>query len=728
MAARRVENQKPLEMWGGFECTINRVGDKWLDQFAFGPQAAELSAIDDAAALGLKAVRYPLLWERIAPGNLSDIDWSWPDARMQRFRDHDLRPIVGLVHHGSGPRHTSLLDTLFPEKLALYGRAIAERYPDLQFVTPVNEPLTTARFSTLYGHWYPHHRSPESFATAILTQCVATRDTMRAMREIILDLQLVQTEDLGRISSTDELAYQAAFENERRWLTFDLLSGRVTPRHPLWRYLTVNAEARSMLESLALDPCPPDVLGINYYVTSDRHLDHRTDLYDGIPVGGNARHSYVDIEAVRAPGGGITGHHGIICDAWNRYQLPIALTEVHLACSREQQVQWLLSAWRGAELAREDGCDVRAVTAWALMGSRGWDKLLTEAPVSYESGAFTLESGTARRTAVGAVIADLASIGSTPNAAAHSRPWWILKVDAKTRGDYRLHDERTARKTLILGGSGTLGNAFERACDARGIPYTSPTRSQVDISSSQDVCEAIERLRPAMVINAAGYVRVRDAEYDSNACYAANVNGAAALARECARRRIPFLTFSSDLVFDGRKESPYVESDPARPLNVYGASKRLAEREVLDSWPEALVVRSSAFFGPWDEYNFATVALRVMMEDGTVALPYSGMVSPSYVPDVANAALDLLLDGERGIWHLANCGAVSWSDFAILLARRAGLNEALLKLEAAPRSHIAYPSFSVLGTERGAPMPSLDNALDRYFAEISPRISALAPL
>jgi Beta-glucosidase/6-phospho-beta-glucosidase/beta-galactosidase len=210
---------RPIEVWGGLECTINRVRDRWHDQFELGPLAARVDTIDLVAGLGISALRYPLVWERVAPGNLGDIDWTWSDARMERMREVGIAPIAGLVHHGSGPRHTSLLDPLFPEKLALYARAVAERYPDLRYVTPVNEPLTTARFSGLYGHWYPHHRSKRSFAVALLRQCAAVRAAIRAMREVIPDLELIQTEDLGRVSSTPELKYQADFENERRWLT-----------------------------------------------------------------------------------------------------------------------------------------------------------------------------------------------------------------------------------------------------------------------------------------------------------------------------------------------------------------------------------------------------------------------------------------------------------------------------------------------------------------------------
>ena len=83
-------------------------------------------------------------------------DWGFADERLDRLQNLGIAPIVGLVHHGSGPRYTNLLDDGFAPGLAAHALAVAQRYPWLEAYTPVNEPLTTARFSALYGHWYPH--------------------------------------------------------------------------------------------------------------------------------------------------------------------------------------------------------------------------------------------------------------------------------------------------------------------------------------------------------------------------------------------------------------------------------------------------------------------------------------------------------------------------------------------------------------------------------------------
>ena len=106
--------------------------------------------VDQAMRIYVRAMRYPVLWEQIAPDDLDSADWSWPDERLPRLLQLGITPIVGLVHHGSGPMHTSLVDPRFPDKLAQYAGAVARRYPWVEYYTPVNEPLTTARFSAAW--------------------------------------------------------------------------------------------------------------------------------------------------------------------------------------------------------------------------------------------------------------------------------------------------------------------------------------------------------------------------------------------------------------------------------------------------------------------------------------------------------------------------------------------------------------------------------------------------
>jgi dTDP-4-dehydrorhamnose reductase len=272
---------------------------------------------------------------------------------------------------------------------------------------------------------------------------------------------------------------------------------------------------------------------------------------------------------------------------------------------------------------------------------------------------------------------------------------------------------------LIIGSTGTLGRAFQRVAERRGLASRLVGRQEVDITDPTRVDAVLRRIEPWAVINAAGYVRVDDAEREPEACRRANVAGPVNLAAACRRHGLPLVTFSSDLVFDGREGRPYVERDEPRPLNVYGASKAEAESRVLELLPEALVIRTSAFFGPWDDYNFLAALFRALDAGHPFQAPDDTTVSPTYVPDLVNAALDLLIDGEAGLWHLANAGAVTWFELARAAAERSRRPAHLV--EAVPTERVwgpaARPRFSPLASGRGRLMRALDDALDVYLEE-----------
>lgn len=245
-------------------------------------------------------------------------------------------------------------------------------------------------------------------------------------------------------------------------------------------------------------------------------------------------------------------------------------------------------------------------------------------------------------------------------------------------------------------------------------------RKVLDITSATSIAAALQRYQPWAIVNAAGYVRVDEAETNQEQCYLTNATGPALLARVCAARHLPFLTFSSDLVFDGHQSVAYVESDQARPLNVYGYSKLLAEREVLAIHREALVIRTSSFFGPWDTHNFVHHALRAAHNGESFVAADNVLISPTYVPDLVNTALDLLIDAERGIWHLANQGACSWAELARLAIGTAGLDSACVTAQ--PLHAFGWPAtrphYSVLHSQQGDLLPTLESGLARYLAEV----------
>jgi beta-glucosidase/6-phospho-beta-glucosidase/beta-galactosidase len=412
----------PLEIWGGVEYTCNRVHDRYFDQMALSGHIDRLDDFDRFAGLGIKVLRRGLLWENYDRDRL----WKQNDACVERMSQLGIRPIVGLVHHGSGPPHTNLLDESFPELLAAYAGAVAARYPSADMYTPVNEPHTTARFSCLYGIWHPHYMCGHSYLRALLIQIKATVLSMKAIREVRSDALLIQTEDIGKSFGTPELSSWCDLLNERRWLPFDLLCGRVERGHSMFNYLIENGIAEREVLWFRDNPCVPDVIGINYYPTSDRYLDHRVELFseDRRSAEGN----FVDIEAVRIWPDEIAGFDRLLLEGWDRFHLPLAITEVHLGGEVDEQIRWAVEAWYAAQYARAQGATCVAITFWAMLGSFFWDTLVTRDNGQYQPGVFSIREGTPFPTELAELVRQL-SRGEEPALPCLDRPGWWRSLD-----------------------------------------------------------------------------------------------------------------------------------------------------------------------------------------------------------------------------------------------------------------------------------------------------------
>ncbi|MEJ7646410.1 MAG: family 1 glycosylhydrolase [Chryseolinea sp.] len=703
--------QQKLELWGGVECTINRVGDKFRDQLletGYYKRDGDLLLL---SSLNVNALRYPILWERHQPDQKREINWEFADGQLSSLRDLGIMPIAGLLHHGSGPTFTNLLDDKFPEKFSAYAKQVAERFPWIEYYTPVNEPLTTARFSCLYGYWYPHHADDYSFAKALLNQLKGVVLAMKAIRQINPKAKLIQTEDLSKIHSTGILKYQARFENERRWLSFDLLCGRVNRAHRMWKYLTDAGITKEELGFFIVNKCPPDILGLNYYVTSERFLDHHTERYPNVTPGGNGIHSYVDVEAART--GHSQGLEILLQEAWNRLQIPMAITEAHLACTREEQMRWFKEIWDAACRCNEQGIPVKAVTAWALFGARDWNSLLTREAGHYESGAFDIR-GPIRRTALAKMMTVLGSRGQFEHPLLEDKGWWHQGIQRKVQTTQR-------KPLLIIGKNGTLATAFSRLCKERGIFHLAMSRHELDITNESEVREIIGKIDPWGIVNASGFVDVDEAEYEMSACFSLNAFGPAILAGACRQFGIRFMTFSSDQVFSGSKKRPYKEDDRVDPLNYYGHSKAKAEELISIAYPSTLIIRTSALFGPWDNFNFAHDVLNALQHRAPLSVVSDIIVSPTYIPHFVHTALDLFIDGEESIWHLSNEGGMlSWAEFAQELAKRGGYNaDKLIILSADEMNWKAKrPLYSVLQSGKGVRLPTLDHAIEDFYNQM----------
>lgn len=472
----------PVEVWGGFECSHVRVRDGIRDQIAETGHARRISDLDAVARLGIRTMRYPVLMEAVSPHRAEDQDWGWHDRRLGRLQELGISVIAGLIHHGSGPHFTDLLDPDFPRLLAAHASRTAQRYPWLDHFTPVNEPLTTARFMGLYGHWHPHRCDEGSFLRMLVAQCEATARAMRGIRRVSPHAKLVQTEDLGKIFAMPLLQYQADYENIRRWLSFDLLTGKIDRHHPFHPRLLNAGVKPETLDRWVDDPCPPDILGIDHYLTSDRFLDHRVALHPLERPGGNGRHRYVDIAGARAPvPRGELGLAPRLREVWERYGIPIVVSELHNGCTREEQVRWFMEGWHAANEAQAGGIDVRAITAWAMLGAVDWNSVLTAYTGSYEPGVFDVRPFVPRPTLLAKVIGSLVSEGRFDHPVLDRPGWWIRIGSAEP-------PRPQSRKLLLLGdGAGVSG--FQQACETRALDCIS-WPGQVSAGELQAILES----------------------------------------------------------------------------------------------------------------------------------------------------------------------------------------------------------------------------------------------
>ena len=197
--------------------------------------------------------------------------------------------------------------------------------------------------------------------------------------------------------------------------------------------------------------------------------------------------------------------------------------------------------------------------------------------------------------------------------------------------------------------------------------------------------------RPELVLHAAAWTKVDDAEADPDGAAAVNVAGT----RNVAALGAPVVYYSSDYIFDGRKREPYLESDAPNPLGVYASTKLEGEQEIRDGW----IVRSSWLFG-WTGHNFVRTMLRLGAERDEVGVVDDQRGSPTYVAHLA-AATRALLELPHGVWHVSADGDCTWADFAEAIFEEAGLDCQVRRITTADFGAPApSPAYSVLRSER----------------------------
>ncbi len=257
-------------------------------------------------------------------------------------------------------------------------------------------------------------------------------------------------------------------------------------------------------------------------------------------------------------------------------------------------------------------------------------------------------------------------------------------------------------RTLILGGTGMLGQALVREARERAWPALAPSHGQLDIADAARIAAAVEEFRPQLLVNCAAFTKVDDCETRREHALAVNGTAVAGLVAAARAHGARLVHVSSDYVFDGEGSSPYAEDAPTRPLSVYGESKLLGEREALRV-SDSLVVRASWLFGP-DGPNFMATMLQLFersRRDGTpVRVVHDQMGAPTYTPFLARAICDLAARGARGVVHYRNHDAVSWHGFASAIARASGYERDVVPITTAEFPRPARrPRYSVLAVD-----------------------------
>ena len=234
-------------------------------------------------------------------------------------------------------------------------------------------------------------------------------------------------------------------------------------------------------------------------------------------------------------------------------------------------------------------------------------------------------------------------------------------------------------RALVLGAGGQLGSDLSQLIG----PDSGFTHEQVSVSDPDAIDALLSSLRPAIVFNCAAYNAVDRAETEEELAYAVNAEGTAHVARGCARHRIRLVPFSTNFVFDGALDRPYVETDPPSPISVYGASKLEGEQRVLDLLPSALVIRTAALFGDRGSAikggSFPDRILSRARGGEALRVVADQKVNPTYTADLAPVALALGESELRGVVHVVAGGCAGWDEFA-----RAALAEFHLTAEVKP--------------------------------------------
>lgn len=255
-------------------------------------------------------------------------------------------------------------------------------------------------------------------------------------------------------------------------------------------------------------------------------------------------------------------------------------------------------------------------------------------------------------------------------------------------------------KMLVMGHKGMLGSDL-MAVLGRDHEVSGVDAGEFDITSAADCLRVIGEFNPAVVVNAAAYTDVDGCETNREACFAVNAEGVRNVALACRDRGAKVVHYSTDYVFDGTKMEPYLEDDPCRPINAYGASKRKGEEHLIETVENHLLIRTAWLYGRQGK-NFVKAILAKAREEGVLRVVDDQVGSPTCSHDLAQATKILIELDCRGTYHVTNRGVCSWYQFAqriLEFAQVSGVTVEPIKSHELDRK-AARPAYSVLSNRK----------------------------
>ena len=281
-------------------------------------------------------------------------------------------------------------------------------------------------------------------------------------------------------------------------------------------------------------------------------------------------------------------------------------------------------------------------------------------------------------------------------------------------------------KVLVTGVKGQLGYDVVKECEKRGIEAIGVDVEEMDITDAAACERVITEAKADAVIHCAAYTAVDAAEDNEDLCRKVNAEGTRNIAEVCRKLDIKMMYFSTDYVFNGQGERPWEPDDPREPLNVYGQTKYEGELAVQELLEKYFIVRIAWVFGV-NGKNFIKTMLRLGRERGAVSVVDDQIGSPTYTYDLARLVVDMIQTDRYGIYHATNEGLCSWYEFACQIFKAAGMNQVKVTPvdstafpAKAKRPHNSRMDKSKLAENGFDPLPSWEDALERYLKEILP--------